>query len=204
MGDAGSSSQHEAINFAALAREHGDTHVRWVPGHADIPGNERADELAKAGATLPDPTMDITTLAYLRRKAKADAASRFEAWWQAEMPDSYRTLKLKTTTKCPNELVGVPRERLHHLLAARSGHGDFAPYHERFHHPDALLQCSCGRRKAPDHIFYCRKIDPVHRVKLSPSTGQAISSAIGPKYETFLKLVKRTDFFQKVCPRRQA
>ncbi|KJZ68004.1 hypothetical protein HIM_12605 [Hirsutella minnesotensis 3608] len=148
--------------------------------------------------------MDVTTIAYLRRKAKTDAARRFEAWWQVEMPDSYRAIKLKTTTKCPKELVGVPRERLHHLLAARSGHGDFAPYNERFDHPDALLKCSCGRRKAPDHIFYCRKIDTVHRLKLSPSAGQAINSAIGPKYETFLKLVEETDFFQKVCPRRQA
>ncbi|KJZ68708.1 hypothetical protein HIM_11899 [Hirsutella minnesotensis 3608] len=204
MGDSGSSSQHEAMTFVALAREHGDTHVRWVPGHADIPGNDRADELAKAGATLPDPTMDITTLAYLRRKAKADAASRFEAWWQAEMPDSYRALKLTTTTKCPKELVGVPRERLHHLLAARSRHGDFAQYHERFNYQDALLNCSCGRRKAPDHIFSCRKTDPVRRVKLIPSAGQAINSAIGPKYETFLKLVEETNFFEKICPRRQA
>ncbi|KJZ70081.1 hypothetical protein HIM_10542 [Hirsutella minnesotensis 3608] len=204
MGDSGSSSQHEAMTFVALAREHGDTHVRWVPGHADIPGNDRADELAKAGATLPDPTMDITTLAYLRRKAKADAASRFEAWWQAEMPDSYRALKLKTTTKCPKELVGVPRERLHHLLAARSKHGDFAQYHERFNHPDALLVCSCVRRKAPDHIFYCRKIDPVRRMKLTPSAGQAINSAIGLKYEKFLKLMEKTSFFQQICPRHQA
>ncbi|KJZ69782.1 hypothetical protein HIM_10821 [Hirsutella minnesotensis 3608] len=138
------------------------------------------------------------------KEITADAASRFEAWWQAEMPDSYRALKLKTTTKCPKELVGVPRERLHHLLAVRSKHGDFAQYHERFNHPDALLVCSCGRRKAPDHIFYCRKIDPVRRVKLIPSAGQAFNSAIGPKYETFLKLVEETGFFQKICPRRQA
>ncbi|KJZ68292.1 hypothetical protein HIM_12321 [Hirsutella minnesotensis 3608] len=181
-GNAGSSSRHEAINFAALAREHGDTHVRWVSGHADIPDNDRADKLAKAGATLPDRTTDIPTMAYLRRKAKTDAASRFEAWWQTEMPDSNRALNLKITTKCPKELVEAPRERLHHLLAARSGDGDFAPYHERFDHPDALLKCSCGRRKGPDHIFYCRKIDPVRRVKLTHSAGQAICSAVGPKH----------------------
>ena len=27
--------------------------IRWVPGHFDVPGNERADELAKIGSTAP-------------------------------------------------------------------------------------------------------------------------------------------------------
>ncbi|KJZ68047.1 hypothetical protein HIM_12563 [Hirsutella minnesotensis 3608] len=126
MGGAGSSSQHEALTFEGLAREHGDIHVRWVPGHADIPGSDRADELAKTGAALPAPTIDITTLAYLQRKAKAGAASRFETWWletwwQAEMPDSYRNLKLNATAKCSKELAGVPKEWLHHLWQREAG-----------------------------------------------------------------------------------
>ena len=34
-----------------------DTHFNllYVPGHKDIPGNETADQLAKAAALLPEP-----------------------------------------------------------------------------------------------------------------------------------------------------
>ena len=45
----------------------GTTHrveLRWVPGHEDVPGNERADELAREGSSLrpqgPEPYLPIT------------------------------------------------------------------------------------------------------------------------------------------------
>ncbi len=43
------------------------------------------------------------------------------------------------------------------LLAARSGHGDFADYNEIFNHEDALLTCSCGALKAPEHFTFCTR-----------------------------------------------
>ncbi|KAM3448171.1 hypothetical protein MY3296_008041 [Beauveria thailandica] len=56
----------------------------------------------------------------------------------------------------PNpEMQTLTRLELHHLIAARSGHGDFANYHERFDHPDARVICNCGRRKTPARILFC-------------------------------------------------
>ena len=40
----------------------------------------------------------------------------------------------------------LPRFILGKTLAARTGHGDFADYHERFNHEDASLHCRCGAR----------------------------------------------------------
>jgi hypothetical protein len=37
----------------------------------------------------------------------------------------------------------LPRSILHHLLAARSGHKDFADCHEHFGYEDVALECSC-------------------------------------------------------------
>ncbi|KAM4058241.1 endonuclease-reverse transcriptase domain-containing protein [Hirsutella rhossiliensis] len=93
---------------------------------------------AKAGTSQPEPAGAIPTLAYLRRAARQQPKSAFKAWWEASAPEQYKPLHLKPTTGCPLELK-LPRPLLHHLLAARTRHGDFADYHERFNHDDARL-----------------------------------------------------------------
>lgn len=199
-GTASDSSQAVFLEFQALAATHGATHVRWIPGHTSIPGNEQADALAKMGCTLPELPDATPTLAYLRRIARQRHRAAFELWWQVAAPERYKKLKLTATTKCPPELR-VPRHAVHHLLAARTQHGDFADYHERFNHPDARLTCSCGRRKSPTHIFYCRKIPPQHRIRLAPSPESAISRALGCDFTRYIELGASSSFFGKICRR---
>ncbi|KAF6515688.1 hypothetical protein HZS61_004429 [Fusarium oxysporum f. sp. conglutinans] len=194
------SSQGVFLEFQALAASRGAIHVRWVPEHSDVPGNEQADKLAKAASSLPEPEGARPTLAYLRRIARQKPKEAFEAWWSTSAPEHYKRLNLKATTGSPPEL-SLPRAALHHLLAARSLHGDFAAYHERFDHVDARLVCSCGRRKAPDHIFYCRKIPPHHRMRLAPSPNAAVNLAIGKDFTKYIDLSKDSAFFGKICPR---
>jgi hypothetical protein len=61
---------------------------------------------------------------------------------------------ITTSPKCPAELH-LPRPLLSRILAARTGHGDFADYHKRFNHGDAHLLCRCGKKKSPIHFFFC-------------------------------------------------
>ncbi|PCD25803.1 hypothetical protein AU210_012239 [Fusarium oxysporum f. sp. radicis-cucumerinum] len=194
------SSQDVFLEFQALATSHGAVQVLWVPGHTDIPGNEQADKLARAASSLPEPEDAQPTLAYLRRIARQKPKEAFEAWWSTSAPEQYKRLNLKATTGCPPEL-SLPRAALHHLLAARSLHGDFATYHERFDHDYARLVCSCGRRKTPDHIFYCRKVPPRHRLRLAPSPNATVNLAIGKDFAKFIDLSKDSEFFGKICPR---
>lgn len=63
------------------------------------------------------------------------------------------------------ELFLILRRDLGLLLAARSGHGDFAAYHCCFKHTEADLYCSCGQEKTPEHAFFCqysRRNDIMH------------------------------------------
>jgi ribonuclease HI len=194
------SSQAVFVEFQALAASHGATQVRWIPGHTDIPGNEQADKLAKAASSLPEPEGAQPTLAYLRKVARQKPKEAFETWWTTSVPEQYKRLNLKATIRCPPEL-SLPRAALHHLLAARSLHGDFAAYHERFNHDDARVTCSCGRRKAPDHVFYCRKVPRRCRIRLVPSPTAAVNLAIGRNFDKYIKLTKSSAFFERICTR---
>ncbi|XP_044715200.1 Endonuclease/exonuclease/phosphatase [Hirsutella rhossiliensis] len=109
---------------------------------------------AKAGTSQPEPAGAVPTLAYLRRAARQQPKSAFKAWWEASAPEQYKPLHLPTTG-CPG--AQTPRPLLHHLLAARTRHGDFADYHERFNHDDARLTCSCGRRKSQTMSFIAER-----------------------------------------------
>ncbi|OAQ74382.1 endonuclease/reverse transcriptase [Purpureocillium lilacinum] len=201
-GNPADSSQDKFTKFQELATSHGNVQVRWIPGHTNIPGNEEADGLAKAGCLQPEPPGAMPSLAHLRRRARQQSRDAFKAWWSTEAPQSYKPLNLEATVSCPPELA-LPRATLHSLLAARSRQGDFADYHERFNHDDARLDCSCGRRKAPEHPFYCRKISPRLRMRQTPSPAKVIHHAVAKCFKAFVEMTSESSFFQRICPRRR-
>ncbi|KAH7471881.1 hypothetical protein FOMA001_g12976 [Fusarium oxysporum f. sp. matthiolae] len=170
------------------------------PGHADIPGNEQAHKLTKGASLLPEPEGARPTLACLRRVGRQKPKEAFETWWSTAAPKQYKRLNLEATIGCPPEL-SLPRAAFHHLLAARPLHRDFAAYHKRFDHGNARLVCSCNRLKAPDHIFYCRKVPPRYRMRLGPSPNAAANLAIGKEFTKFAEVSKASAFFGKICPR---
>ena len=51
--------------------------------------------------------------------------------------------------------IPLKREVLGGLIAARSGHGHFADYHERFGHEEEDMYCKCGQRRSKSHPFSC-------------------------------------------------
>ncbi|KAL5600985.1 uncharacterized protein BROUX77_005234 [Berkeleyomyces rouxiae] len=173
----------------------------WVPGHVGIEGNEKADRLAKAGARVTPPPDLPPSLAHTKRTAKAWLKTAFSDWWTASAPDSYRSLEPNASLKTPYKLE-LPRRTLARLLAARSGHGDFKLYHEKYRHPGAALHCSCGRPKDPIHLFFCwkgrRRSKALSQAPIAKTIEETLTTRKGS--ENFAKFLRDSNFFADICP----
>ncbi len=70
---------------------------------------------------------------------------------------TYKDLGFPPTSRIQSlpELI-MKREVLGWLIAARSGHGQFAAYHKRFQHEEETdTHCGCGQKRAQLHPFSC-------------------------------------------------
>jgi len=203
------SSQSTFTEFCEVARkwplryrlphtQPGAVKVRWVPGHLNVAGNEEADKAAKEGAALPAPANAICTLASLKRIAKANTRSSADKLWATTAPANYTELMVRHS-KDP-ELLRLDRRALGHILAARTQHGDFAAYHERFHHSNFTRNCSCGRPKSPLHFFYC-KYSTVRELTRKAPASEAIPWLLGSVtgVKKLAKWITDSKYYTTVC-----
>lgn len=132
--------------------------AHWIPGHSGIRGNEEANYLAKLSARESNLNLveNKLTHAAVKQQALSIRTDIGECWWNSNAPKRYKALKLNISPpgKFPKELR-LQRPIISLLIAARSGHGDFKTYHERFSHR-SYSDCSCGAEKTPTHFFFCK------------------------------------------------
>ncbi|KAI1005706.1 hypothetical protein K3495_g2518 [Podosphaera aphanis] len=179
-----------------------NAHVRWVPGDSRISGNEESEAAARAALQElpPRPAQPgYINLAYLRRLMQQYWQNLIDCWWSTVYPARYKDLGLQLRRRKPQEL-NLPRLLLQRLIAARSGHGDFAEYHRRFHHENAVLDCACGLEKSPTH-FVRYRIHAIHTRKLRKGRiiNDFISHLLGPdSHEKFTEFAKTTGCFGNI------
>jgi ribonuclease HI len=176
--------------------------VRWVPGHAGVAGNEKADQEAKTAATraADSPVSEDTpsTLACTRRLAKEQATQAFQKYWAENAPKRYADLEIPLQ-KVPTE-IKLPRFTLGKLYASRTGHGDFADYHNRLNHADAECHCRCGHRKTPEHFYYCRLAKRTAEQRRQPAYNLRETLATPRGAQELNSWLNETSFYKDICP----
>ena len=178
-----SSSLKDVRSFHALSKT-AEVFVKWVPGHSGIQGNVEADSIARS-ALRGLPNLEIKpgllTLAYLRRLMNQRQQALLDNWWEEACPSRYRELDLLMRRRKPPELA-LSRRLLRELIAARTGHGNFAAYYRRFQFSDAPTECTCGEETTPTlFIHYRLHTNITRKLRKSMSHNDFINKLLGPK-----------------------
>jgi ribonuclease HI len=213
-GNASDSSQW-AFHLCQDAMQTRDIRIKWSPGHMGIEGNEVADALAGSAADpfspkwIDDPIALQPTVCGIRSLARDIKKTATASWWatvEPKLSGRYRKWALPYEVK-PLKELDLPRSILHRLLAIRTGHGDFDWYHTKFKHNDAVLDCSCGKKKTPDHLVYCRKtfrflwnwpLKP-KRPPRNQFEGWDYLSRLLASPKDFQKFLQITGFYSRIC-----
>jgi hypothetical protein len=61
---------------------HIHTHIHWVPGHVEVEGNKKADQLAKKGTERKRKERDAyTSITYIKRQIREKAIGTWGKRW---------------------------------------------------------------------------------------------------------------------------
>ena len=136
------------------------------------------------------------TFASLHRFVRERTEGLVVAWWQKNAPKYYTDLDIMMTRKRPPELA-LLRWAYHRLTAARTRHGDFAKYHERFKHENFEAKCECGRERRPWHFAECRPALQRWRGMKREPPPRAIEMLGGKGWENFIEFATVTRCYRE-------
>ena len=132
--------------------------LQWIPAHTGIPGNERADSLAKQGASLPQPDVPVA-YSTCRQMIKSNSKEEWLNSWASGMTGRvmYRHMT-KPLLKDPLNVLRRGDQAL--IFQMRSQHVPLNYHLNRIgvQESAACPLCDYPQETVEHHLFYCRKL----------------------------------------------
>ena len=156
-----------------------DIFFQWIPSHVDIPGNERADALAKRGAKCPkdDTLASMDTAKQIIRSTKKEL-------WMREWTNSDKGRAIFEYMSTPfkrDEINALKRNEQVSIFRLRSQH---APLNAHLKRIGVLTSSECPLCQFPEetvehHLLLCPALDDL-RTELLPPKPDISNTLFGP------------------------
>jgi ribonuclease HI len=174
-----------------------DVYFQWIPAHKDIPGNERADKLAKRGAAMTQPPISVSL-----QTVKQILRNNYKQEWLNKWATSKtgRSLFTHQPNHNPQDCIQqVKRSNQSLIFQLRTGH---TPVNHHLNRLNPMREPCCRHCNHPSEtvehlLFVCHKLKAL-RQKLLPCN---------PTYENTLyasaKQLERTCIFAREAMGKQ-
>jgi ribonuclease HI len=187
------SAQYFTLSFHNHIRPLLETHpnltvtVSWCPSHCDIPGNERADTLAKEATTLGCQIPFSTTRSNAKRRSKGS----INKTWQRDWRNSPKTGRFAIANRIEPSLnptkhfqhLKSKREVFGRVLQCRTGHAYTGEFRQTFIplSPDPT-SCPCDNEtlETRTHILIdCPRYEPHRKILKKASRHLSLPVLLG-------------------------
>ena len=142
-----------------IIRKHGtDISFQWIPSHIGIKGNEKADELAKRGANLPQPANPVS-YETVTRMIKSNLQEDWLNGW-AMRTTGRNVYQYMSGPRPKDSINNLHRREQSIIFQLRTGHICLNNYIHRIkpQHPSACPLCGEPEETVQHHLFNCREL----------------------------------------------